>query len=84
MAVKARLGKLQFDEGLAAFVAREFHLNRYVALPIRRAHLFQTERLPLIHRDPFDRLLIAQAIEENLPILTRDSQIKQYPVETIW
>lgn len=84
MAVKAGIGKLRFDEGLEGFLAREFETNLYRPLEIRRSHLFRVETLPQIHRDPFDRLLIAQAIEEDLPILTADPSVSQYPVKTVW
>lgn len=47
-------------------------------------HILRAETLPLHHRDPFDRLLIAQAIEENLAILTDDAHIHRYPVKIVW
>jgi PIN domain nuclease of toxin-antitoxin system len=53
-------------------------------LPVHTSHLVQLESLPLHHRDPFDRLLIAQAIEENLTILTDDTHFRRYPVKTVW
>lgn len=53
-------------------------------IPIHTAHLIRLESLPLHHRDPFDRLLIAQAIEENLAILTDDAHFRRYPVKTVW
>lgn len=53
-------------------------------LPIRPKHVYELENLPEIHKDPFDRLLIAQAIVESLPILTDDRKIRSYPIQTIW
>jgi PIN domain nuclease of toxin-antitoxin system len=53
-------------------------------LPIRYEHILQLEKLPLHHGDPFDRLLIAQAKAENLPILTADKMFKLYDVTVIW
>jgi PIN domain nuclease of toxin-antitoxin system len=47
-------------------------------------HTFHLRRLPAHHKDPFDRMLVAQARFENIPILTSDTQIARYPVEVIW
>jgi PIN domain nuclease of toxin-antitoxin system len=56
----------------------------FVRLPIGIPHLERLKSLPDIHRDPFDRLLVAQALEEDLAIVTRDRIIPQYPVQTVW
>ena len=56
----------------------------FVSLPIRRPHLYRVTELPEHHRDPFDRLLVAQAIEEGLAIATPDQQIGRYPVAVLW
>jgi hypothetical protein len=69
-----------------------FHILGYVfmsnysmtLLPIRYGHILQLEALPAHHSDPFDRLLIAQAIAESLPILTHDEKFSHYPVKSIW
>ena len=53
-------------------------------LPIRYEHVLQLESLPHHHSDPFDRLLIAQAVAESLPILTGDKVFKEYGVKIIW
>jgi PIN domain nuclease of toxin-antitoxin system len=53
-------------------------------LPIRYEHILTLESLPAHHSDPFDRLLIAQAITESLPILTADKIFRQYGAKTIW
>ena len=53
-------------------------------LPVRVEHLLRLETLPTQHRDPFDRLLIAQALEEDLTILTNDAQFRHYPAKLIW
>ena len=84
LAVKSGIGKLEFDEGLEGFLNREFSVNRYRSLEIRRRHLYRVETLPQVHRDPFDRLLVAQSLEEGLPVMSADPAFKQYPVETIW
>jgi len=56
----------------------------FTILPIGAPHLERLKDLPWIHRDPFDRLLISQAQEENLTIVTVDDNIVKYPVKTIW
>lgn len=54
------------------------------ALPIARSHLFRVVELPQHHRDPFDRLLVAQALDERLTVVTPDPLIHRYPVATLW
>ncbi|HEY4841170.1 MAG TPA: type II toxin-antitoxin system VapC family toxin [Terriglobales bacterium] len=53
-------------------------------LPVSLSHVLQVESLPMHHRDPFDRLLIAQSIEEGWPIITDDPWFARYPVDVIW
>jgi len=53
-------------------------------LPVEAAHAYALHGLPPIHRDPFDRLLVAQAIAEDLPVLTNDERIQQYPARCVW
>jgi PIN domain nuclease of toxin-antitoxin system len=53
-------------------------------LSISIDHLLAFERLPRLHRDPFDRMLIAQSMEEGWPIITADPMFKQYPIRVIW
>jgi PIN domain nuclease of toxin-antitoxin system len=53
-------------------------------LPIRASHITALAALPDLHRDPFDRILIAQAVTEGLPLVTSDRQIGAYPVRVIW
>jgi PIN domain nuclease of toxin-antitoxin system len=53
-------------------------------LPIRMGHILRLETLPPHHRDPFDRLLIVQAMEDDLTILTNDAQFRHYPAKLIW
>lgn len=84
MAIKAKLGRLQLPGDLERFIIEQLSLNAIESLPIQMAHALHVYRLPDHHRDPFDRLLIAQAQLENLPILTADPQIARYLVKTIW
>ena len=53
-------------------------------LPVTLDHVLRIESLELYHRDPFDRILIAQSIEEKLPLVTADPHFERYPVEVIW
>lgn len=84
MAIKAQLGRLQLPRDLERFIAEQLALNAIESLPIQMAHALHVYRLPEHHRDPFDRLLIAQAQLENLSIVTADAQITRYSVKTIW
>jgi PIN domain nuclease of toxin-antitoxin system len=58
--------------------------NGIQVLMIERFHIYELEKLPFHHRDPFDRLLVAQAMVENIPILSNDPLISQYPIQVIW
>ena len=80
IAIKQSLGKLPGPTDLAERV-RDAELRE---LPIRHDHAIAAGRLPLIHRDPFDRMLIAQALVEEIPILTVDGRFQRYGVEVIW
>jgi len=84
MAIKAGLGKLIIPGDVRAFVMEQLAVNGISPLAVELIHALHVFTLPPIHRDPFDRLLIAQAQIENLPILTADPQISRYDVEVIW
>ena len=83
LAVKIRTGKLELSSPLERFfsdcLAGGFH-----PLPIGLEHIYRTMDLPLNHRDPFDRLLIAQSLVEDLPIISNDKAFDAYGVERIW
>jgi len=84
IAIKAKLGRLRLPDDPERFIPRQLELNAIEVLPVQLSHALHVYELPEYHRDPFDRLLIAQAQLEKLPILTADSQICRYPVEVIW
>jgi len=84
IAIKAQLGRLQLPDNLEQFIVDQLSLNTILVLPIQLRHALHVYTLPQHHRDPFDRMLVAQSQVENLPILTTDPQIAQYDVETIW
>lgn len=84
IAIKAALGKLSFPGDLKSFIIEQMNGNGIDSLPVEMFHALHVSTLPAIHGDPFDRLLIAQAQLESLPILTPDPQIGHYDVEIIW
>lgn len=84
IAIKVRLGRLTLPEPLETFVPEQMALNAIESLPIQMSHALHVYTLPDHHRDPFDRMLVAQAQLENLPILSADPQISLYAVETVW
>ena len=84
IAIKAQLGRLQLPDNLEQFIVEQLSLNTILVLPIQLRHALHVYTLPQHHRDPFDRMLVAQSQVENLPVLTTDPQIAQYEVKTIW
>ncbi len=82
--IKVQSGKLNFPRPAGPYVLSRLAENRIKTLPISIDHLLALERLPMHHRDPFDRILIAQGLEEKLPIITSDPLFRNYPVEVIW
>ena len=84
LAIKVAKGKLILPGSSVASLYKQATLIGVTILPITTAHILRTETLPHHHRDPFDRMIVAQAIEENLTILTSDSEIPRYSVPVIW
>jgi PIN domain nuclease of toxin-antitoxin system len=84
IAVKVGLGKLDLGEPSRTFLPREISNNNFELLPIGLNHIAEVEGLPMHHRDPFDRLLLAQAIIENLPVISADRVFEQYGVTRLW
>jgi len=81
---KAQIGKLSLPLPAGPFLAGELSSNHVRLLPVSLSHVLRVEELPLHHRDPFDRLLIAQSIEEGWPVITADPWFARYPVDVIW
>jgi len=81
--IKTSLGKLAVPEGISGLMDKAL-LKGFKILPIEREHLIVLSTLEFIHRDPFDRIIISQAIAENMPLVSSDSVFKQYPVNHIW
>ncbi len=84
IAVKAAIGKLTLPEPPPVYVPRRMALQNINSLAIEHAHALRVYSLPPHHKDPFDRLLIAQAQVESLPIMTADRQFVNYDVRLIW
>jgi PIN domain nuclease of toxin-antitoxin system len=82
--IKIKTGRLNALGSSVAYLRAEMENYSMQLLPIRYEHILQLEALPAHHSDPFDRLLIAQAITESLPILTSDARFSLYPVKAIW
>jgi PIN domain nuclease of toxin-antitoxin system len=83
IAIKCSLGKLRIDDPLEGFIARRAD-EGFRVLPIETQHLTKLTDLPFHHRDPFDRLLVSQAIHENMPICTSDRHFRSYDVRVVW
>lgn len=83
MAIKASLGRLRLPDTVEAYVAEKL-AQGYRMQPITWTHAARVERLPFHHRDPFDRLLAAQALVEGCPLVTRDRVFRRYGIEIVW
>ena len=83
MLIKTGLGRLPMPAPSTDYIVRQMEKNRIALLPIRVAHLAELETLPPLHCDPFDRMLVAQARAEKMPLLSADLAIRQYPVEIL-
>ncbi len=84
IAVKHALGRLPLPEPPASFIPFERKRHAIESLPLGEQATLHLAKLPALHRDPFDRMLICQAIIDGMLILTPDDLILQYPVSTAW
>ena len=84
MAVKHSLGRLPLPAPPEKFVVTQRELHGIQALPLAEESALYVTRLPKLHADPFDRMLICQAIVHGLVLLSPDDQIAQYPVRVLW
>lgn len=83
LAIKISLGKLRFEGGVDHFfkVVAE---NGFELLPVKKGHVKRVETLPFLHRDPFDRILVASAMAEDMCLVTADGSVRQYDVASLW
>ena len=82
--IKKSLGKISLKDGWFQTIQEEMEINTIQWLPIEMTHCAEVTELPFHHRDPFDRMLIAQAIMEEMKLMSRDSRLSKYPIELIW
>lgn len=82
--VKHALGRLPFPEPPQRFIPDQRSRHGIQALPLDEDAVLQLSRLPEYHKDPFDRMLVCQAIAHGLTLITPDEAIRQYPVRTTW
>lgn len=84
IAIKHSLGKLKLAQPFEEIFPHQLEINSLSLLGIRLPHVMRVSGLPFHHRDPFDRLLIAQSLSEEIPILSADDAFDDYGVERIW
>jgi PIN domain nuclease of toxin-antitoxin system len=84
IAIKVSLGSLRVEGSLDRFLPDQIAANGFQPLPIDLRHAARVATLPFHHRDPFDRLLVAQALEEELAVVTADPVFAEYGVKRVW
>ena len=81
--IKSQLGKLTLPFPLKQFVLVQRSFNQSRSLPVIESHIWMLDMLPVYHRDPFDRLLLAQALAEECHLVSADPVLAQYPVQLL-
>jgi PIN domain nuclease of toxin-antitoxin system len=84
MAIKVSIGKLSLDIPLETLIPQHMELSSINLLPIDLPHVAMVSTLPFHHRDPFDRLIIAQAMIEGIPVVSVDPAFDDYPITRLW
>ena len=84
VAIKARFGRLEVPDDLEGFFTRQLSENGFEVLPVHLRHAALVRHLEDHHRDPFDRLLVAQVQCETIPLVSKDQWLQAYDVEVIW
>lgn len=84
ISIKVSLGKYLLSEPFALFMERELRQNDFTILPISVAHAAKVSELPFHHRDPFDRMIAAQALLENISLVSCDKVFDAYGVARVW
>jgi PIN domain nuclease of toxin-antitoxin system len=84
MAIKAGLGRLDIPRPIARFLQEQLEVNGFTVLPVSLEHAAGVAELPFHHRDPFDRLLAAQARHDDLAIVSADPVFRKYGVRRVW
>ncbi|TAK28764.1 MAG: type II toxin-antitoxin system VapC family toxin [Chloroflexota bacterium] len=84
IAIKAKLGRIKFEDDPVELIPQQVTANGFRNLPIQSDHALHVSRLALLHRDPFDRVLAAQALVEKMMLLTADQMMARYGVQVVW
>ncbi len=84
MQIKIKLGKMIFNDTLENIINEQQTVNNIQILPVELSHALYLENLPLHHKDPFDRLLISQAIVENMTLVSADPEFAKYQMNLLW
>jgi PIN domain nuclease of toxin-antitoxin system len=84
IAIKTGLGKLSLDKPLGQFLPEQVDLNYVRLLDISLPHALRVADLPFYHRDPFDRMIVAQSLIEHLPVLSNDKELDAYGIKRLW
>jgi PIN domain nuclease of toxin-antitoxin system len=84
LVVKTAVGRLRLDDDPAVLFTEPLDAAGFRVLPVDRRHVLALPELPDLHRDPFDRMLVAQALVEDLDVVTGDQQVRRYPVRVVW
>lgn len=82
--IKAQIGKMPLPEPAGPYLLKKLAENQIETLPVTLDHVLKVESLPIHHRDPFDRILIAQSAHEELPLVTSDIVFQRYEIDVIW
>jgi PIN domain nuclease of toxin-antitoxin system len=82
--IKVQIGKMPLPVPTGPYIVKKLVENRIETLAVSRDHVLKVETLPMHHNDPFDRMLIAQSLEERIPVISADRVFARYPVELIW
>src|SRR6266404_757634 len=82
--IKVQIGKLDLPSPTGRYILKKLAENKIETVPISLDHVLKIETLPMHHRDPFDRMVIAQSLTENLPLITADPHFKKYNVHSLW
>jgi PIN domain nuclease of toxin-antitoxin system len=84
IAIKISLGKYRLNTGFESFWTDAIQRNRMTVLPIAITHAARVTSLPFHHKDPFDRLLVAQALTEQMPLVSVDPRLDAYGITRVW
>lgn len=82
--IKHQIGRLPLPEAPRVYLDRQIRIAGVSLLPVHYRHALTAAALPLHHKDPFDRMLAAQCIEERIPCVSRDSSLADYGIQVIW